>query len=152
MSRESATNLLLKDLLGPESLNVERAAMLLAMTTTRESENALKDYLAELGFLCGVTEVTGKSSEVSDKLFHNVLGVALNLKVIEKTPQSIHALVHATHEACVGINFDVWLSTNYRLKSVVVTKDHWLAISLCGFAATHQLTNHTRIGLGAMHI
>lgn len=145
-------NMWINDLFNPKTLVPEKAGILLSMTSTRESENALKEELKAQGFRCAVTEIAGKAGEVSEKLFHHVLGAALNLGVIEKNAHDIHALVHATHEACVGINFDMWLNTNYRLKVVVVQRDGWLAVVLNGFAATHPVTNHYRIGLGSMHI
>lgn len=144
--------LLVNDFLSLQNLTVERAAILLSMTTSRESENTLREYLKERGFTCGVTEIAGKASDVSEKLFHHVLGAALHLGVLEKTPHNVHALVHATHEACIGINFDMWLNTNYRLKVTIVRKDTWLVVVFNGFAATHPISNHHRIGLGAMHI
>lgn len=144
--------LLMNDFLSSDNLTVERAGMLLSMTTSRESESALREYLKSQGFTCGVTEISGKAGEVSEKLFHHVLGAALHLGVIEKSPHNVHALVHATHEACIGINFDMWLNTNYRFKIAIVRKESWLTVVFNGFAATHPISNHHRIGLGAMHI
>ncbi len=135
-----------------EMMTFDKAAVVLAMTPSRESETALRQHLTDMGFLCAITEVSGKADDVRKKIFHNIVGAALNLSVVEKEPHFIHALVHASHEACLSINFDTWLNSNYLLKIAIVRKNHWLAIAFYGLVATHSVSNHNKLGLGTTHI
>lgn len=145
-------NDLMHSFLLPENITFDKAAVLLSMSPDRESEGLLKEHLETLGYSCAITEVAGKADDVRKKLIHNILGAALNLGVIEKLPHHVHALVHASHEACLSINFDTWLNSNYLLKIAVVRKDHWLAIAFYGLVAAHAASNHNRMGLGTTHI
>ena len=135
-----------------ESMTFDKAAIFLAMTPDRETEAELKKHLMNMGFLCAITEVAGKADDVKKKLFHNIVGAALNLNVVEKEPHLIHALVHASHEACLSIDFDNWLNSNYLLKIAIVRKDHWLAVAFYGLVAAHSISNHNKLGLGTIHV
>ena len=61
-------------------------------------------------------------------------------------------LQHATMEAKQGILVNVSTSANIAIKIAIVRKDRWVAVAMFGESAVHHLTNHSRAGLGIMHI
>lgn len=129
-----------------------KEAMLLAMTETRESEEILKSYFKQKGHINVVTEVAGKSSDLTAKAVSSVVGAAIHTDLIQEEPREIHALVHATIEAFEGIMLGIPLSSNFRVKVALVRTAEWMTVGAYGSTAFHNLTNHPCCGLGVMHI
>ncbi len=127
-------------------------ALILALST-REEEIVLKEqYKARKVKFC-VTEVGGKSdSSFHGKLTNAVIGAVLNEELFQKTPQNLHALLHATEEAKMGVRINENASKNFSLKVAIVIDEGWVAVAIYGESSMHSLTSHERCGLGVMHI
>ncbi|MBC9785147.1 HutP family protein [Heliobacterium chlorum] len=135
--------------------SLERAAMMLAMSETRESEFRLRQYYGETWHLpCVVTEVGGTigALQTSGKLTNSVVTAALKAKVIESKPENVHAVIHATIEALKGIFLDYAQNASLALKISVISDGKWLAVGIFGKSSVHPLTEHCRVGLGFMHL
>lgn len=128
-----------------------RASMLLALTQSRESEEALRKVLENKGFKCAVTEVGGNSVQIHKKLVNAVIGAALNCGVIKKEAKEIHAILHATQEAERGFMLDVPSAANVGVKIGIVRNKDWIAVAMMGQSALHNMTSHDRAGLGVIH-
>lgn len=130
------------------------AAMLLALTRTIHDEEKMKKAVRAAGHSFVVTEVGGKtaSNGFQDQINRAVIGAGLNAGVIAKTPNEIHAVVHATEEALKGILVNVATSSSLALKIAIVRNEHWIVVVIFGQSALHYMTNHERAGLGIMHI
>ena len=138
--------------LGAEN-RVEWVAMQLAMTRNNEEEDDLKRALRRLpGLRAAVTEVGGTDREIAAKLHHNVVGAALNNGVVNKRPEELHAVLHATLEAERGILIDIPRGVSLALKIGIAARGEWLAVAIFGQSALHIVTNHWRAGLGVMHL
>jgi len=132
---------------------VEWMAMQLAMSRTKEEEEALKRALRQVpGFRVAVTEAGGTDREIAEKLHHGVVGAALNNGVVSKRPEELHALLHATLEAERGMLVDIPRGVSLALKVGIAARDEWLAVAMFGQSALHVVTNHWRAGLGVMHL
>lgn len=131
---------------------IEKAGILLAMTSTRESEEEFKKILNKLGYTCAVTEIAGTNDEVKKKIVNAVLGASFNLKIIEKTQREIHGLIHAALEACLILSLDMPMIENFLLKVAIVRKKDWVCVAIYGQRAIHSLTNQRAVGLGVMHV
>lgn len=131
---------------------VGRLALLLALTTSQQEEDALKDKLLAEGFLCAVTGAGGYVEDMKSKINLAILGATLNNRVIDKNPEEIHAVIHAALEAKSGMLMEAPSGANLAVKIAIVRKDRWLAVAIYGHSAMHTLTNHERAGLGIMHI
>ncbi|HHY37544.1 MAG TPA: HutP family protein [Clostridia bacterium] len=135
------------------SITVERAALLLVLTLSREDEQELKQILERNGrFKCAVTELGAKTSVFTEKIISAVIGASLNCQVISKTPQHIHALVHATHEAVQSLLPNPFLTGDLGVKVGIVRDSQWIAVAMFGESADHTMSNHKRVGLGVMHM
>ncbi|MBT9153875.1 MAG: hypothetical protein DDT39_00537 [Firmicutes bacterium] len=138
--------------MGVDGIDVERAAMLLAMSRSLAEEEHVKRQLSEVkGLRMAVTEVGGYVDQIQRKMGNNLLGSALESRVIERKSSQVHALLHALLEAKRGVMMDVPSNASLALKISVVAKDDWLAVAIFGQSAMHVLTNHRRAGLGVMH-
>lgn len=135
-----------------DKLDVERASMYLALARSQEEEEELKEVLRNHGFRVAVFEIGGLADELRQKMVGKLIGAALNNGVIRKSPDEVHALMHATVEAERGLLLDVHRTTSLALKVVAVRRDLWLAVAMFGESAIHVLTNHRRAGLGVMHV
>lgn len=134
-----------------ENISVEKAAILLSMTS-RENEEWFKKYFHEIGFTCAVTEVAGLNDDLRKKIINAIVGASLNLNIIEKTPKELHALVHATLEACTMLKLDLPITESFHLKSAIVRNKDWICVAFYGVRAIHTLTNQKTIGIGMMHL
>ena len=76
--------------------------MLLASTTTPDSENELKRELLQNGWRSVATEVGGLAGDLPQKITRALVGASLNAGVVEKTRNEMHALMHAAVEALEG--------------------------------------------------
>lgn len=137
----------------PVSVNdcIEKVAVILALTSSREEEEQFKNMFTEQGYSCVVTGASGLDHDLRKKIVNSTLGACLNSKLIEKDSKQAHALVHATVEACYSIKLDVSLCQSFQLKIAIAKKDDWIAVAIYGDMAIHMLTNHKTIGLGVMH-
>ncbi|SDZ36499.1 hut operon positive regulatory protein [Proteiniborus ethanoligenes] len=130
---------------------IEKIAVILALTSSREEEEQFKNMFTEQGYSCVVTGASGLDHDLRKKIVNSTIGACLNSQLIEKDPKQVHALVHATVEACYSIKMDVSLCQSFQLKIAVVKKHDWIAVAIYGDMAIHMLTNHKTIGLGVMH-
>lgn len=147
------SNIPISDSVAFENTSVGYNALLLALTRTINDETAVKNKLIERGVRCVVTEIGGKSDhDLQDKINRAVIGAALNKGVVEKTPQNIHAVLHATEEAKRGILVNTTSSTNVALKIAIVRDNYWIAVAMFGESSIHPITSHERCGLGIMHV
>ncbi|WP_088228788.1 HutP family protein [Desulfosporosinus sp. FKB] len=135
--------------------SLERSAILLAMTETREEEERLKKALQEsTGIRCGVTELGGTVSTLqhTGKLTNSVISAAFNTGVIPKEGRKIHALIHATLEASNSIFIHTNSNASFALKIGLTTDTEWIAVAIFGRSSLHPLLEHSRVGLGFMHL
>lgn len=135
--------------------SLERAAMLLAMSESREKESKLRQYYGnEFGLACVVTEVGGTISALqnSGKLTNSVIAAAINARVIESKPEAVHAVLHATVDATKGIFLDSSNNASLALKISIISDGRWVAVGIFGKSSMHPLTEHSRVGLGYMHL
>lgn len=135
--------------------SLERLALKLAMTETREEEEKLKKALNELFDLrCGVTELGGTVSNLqhTGKLTNSVMATAFNTGVIPKEERKIHALIHATLEATNSIFIHTNSNASLALKIGLTTDSEWIAVAIYGRSSLHPLLEHARVGLGVMHL
>jgi len=133
--------------------DVGTAAMLLAITWSLKAEEEVKGMLSKSGLKYVVTEIGGKSSgEFQDKSTKAILGACLNSGLIKKTVSEAHAVLHAAEEAKRGMLVNASSSTSLAVKIAIVRDKEWVAVAMFGQSAIHPLTNHSRAGLGVMHI
>lgn len=132
--------------------NIGKIAILLALASNKDEELLLKNKYSEEGYLCAITATGGEISGLAKKINNAVIGACLNNNIIEKTPEEIHAVIHATLEAKEGILMTVPSGASFAGKIAVVRNKNWIAIAIYGNSAMHIMTNHERIGLGIMHI
>ncbi|NPV69431.1 MAG: HutP family protein [Firmicutes bacterium] len=134
-------------------IDAERAAMLLALTRTREEEDEVKRILSKVrGLKFAVTELGGMSDALRSKIGPQVVGACLSQEVIRKRSSDTHALLHALIEAERGLLTDAPMSASMSMKIAVVRQGSWIVCAIFGHSAFHVLTNHRRAGLGAMHL
>lgn len=134
--------------------SLEREALFLVLTDTREKENELKQKLNAQNLNCAVTEIGGTVATLqpTGKLTHSVIAAALNTGVIKKDPKEIHAVVHATLEASNSIFVHTNSNASFALKIGMVTDNDWIAIAMFGRTSVNVLSEHCRVGLGYMHL
>ncbi|MCS7234174.1 MAG: HutP family protein [Synergistetes bacterium] len=135
-----------------QNIDVERAAVLLAISRTREEEAFIKELLSNLGLKACVFEIGGINDELRPKLGIQTVTTCLKHGVIRQVKSDVHAVIHAVLEAERGLLMDAPLSSSLLLKVSVVSNGKWLAVCMFGESAFHVLTNHRRIGLGVMHL
>lgn len=131
---------------------IGRTALLLAATTTSESENRLKKELASLGWRSVATEVGGLAGDLPQKITRALVGASLNAEVVEKTRSEMHALMHAALEALEGFLPIGMLEASVGAKIAIVRNNRWIAVAVMGDTAYHAVAHHERCGLGVMHI
>lgn len=135
-------------------LLLERAALRLAISETRDEEEGLKkDYQAS-GIACGATEVGGTVALLhhKGKLASTILATAINTGLIEREARKIHALVHATQEASSSMFIHTNSNASFALKIGLTTDFRWIAVAIFGRVSLHPLSEHCRVGLGYMHL
>lgn len=144
---------------GTEKANLhsllEKAAIKLSLSETREEENELKErFVKTNGMICGVTEIGGTVSTLHHmgKLTSSIVAAALNTGVIQKNDRNIHALLHATLEASNSIFIHNNSNANFLLKVGIVSDAEWIAVAIFGRSSLHPMSEHSRIGLGFMHL
>ncbi|HWQ41585.1 MAG TPA: HutP family protein [Desulfosporosinus sp.] len=135
--------------------SLERAAILLALTETREEEEELRKSLSELfDIRCAVTGLGGTVANLRNtgKLTNTVMSTAFNTGIIPKEARMIHALIHATSEASNSVFTHTNSNASLALKIGLTTNFKWLAVAIYGRSSLHPLLEHARIGLGVMHL
>ena len=135
--------------------SLERSAIRLALTETREEEDKLKKFLLEsYDMRSGVTEIGGTETNLqhTGKLTNSVMATAFNTGVIPKEAGKIHALIHATLEASNSIFIHSNSNASYALKIGLTTDTEWIAVAIYGRSSLHPLLEHARVGLGFMHL
>lgn len=134
--------------------SLERAAIFLAMTATREKEEEFKQLLISQKLTCAVTEIGGTVATLqpTGKLTHSVLSAAFNTGVLKKDPKEIHAMIHAISEASNSIFVHSHSNASFALKIGMVTDRNWVAVAMFGRSSLHALSEHCRVGLGYMHL
>ena len=131
---------------------VGRAALLLAATTTSDSENRMKKDLTSIGWKSVATEVGGLAGDLPQKITRALVGASLNAEVVEKTRNEMHALMHAALEALEGFLAVGMLEASVGAKIAIVRNSRWIAVAVMGDTAYHAVAHHERCGLGVMHI
>ncbi|SPF32857.1 HutP protein [Candidatus Desulfosporosinus infrequens] len=134
---------------------MERVAILLAMTETREEEEELRKSLGELfNIRCAVTGLGGTVANLRNtgKLTNSVMSTAFNTGIIQKEARLIHALIHATMEASNSVFTHTNSNASLALKIGLTTNFEWLAVAIYGRSSLHPLLEHARVGLGVMHL
>ncbi|TYP56736.1 HutP family protein [Thermosediminibacter litoriperuensis] len=137
--------------IAPET-NIGKRALLLAITSTSEEEEALKKEFTDNDYICAVTGIGGDCDELKKRINVAVIGACLNNNIISKTPREIHAVIHATLEAKEGLLLGAPSGGHFAGKIAVVRHKDWLAVAIYGHSAMHMMTNHERVGLGIMHL
>jgi len=135
--------------------SLERVAILLAMTETREEEEELRKSLSEsFNIRCAVTGLGGTVANLRNtgKLTHSVMSTAFNTGIIQKEARLIHALIHATMEASNSVFTHTNSNASLALKIGLTTNFEWLAVAIYGRSSLHPLLEHARVGLGVMHL
>lgn len=135
--------------------SLERSAIRLALTETREEEEKLKKFFLEMyDMRSGVTEIGGTETVLqhTGKLTNSVMATAFNTGVISKEARKIHALIHATLEASNSIFIHNNSNASYALKIGLATDTDWIAVAIYGRSSLHPLLEHARVGLGFMHL
>ena len=135
--------------------SLERSAIRLALTETREQEDKLKKFFLEtFDMRSGVTEIGGTEANLqhTGKLTSTVMATAFNTGVIPKEARKIHALIHATLEASNSIFIHSNSNASYALKIGLTTDTEWIAVAIYGRSSLHPLLEHARVGLGFMHL
>lgn len=135
--------------------SLERSAIFLAMTETREEEERLKKYLSEnFNIRCGVTELGGTVANLqpTGKLTNTVISTAFNTGVIPKEDRKIHALIHATLEASNSVFIHTNSNASFAMKIGLTTDTEWIAVAIYARSSLHPLLEHARVGLGVMHL
>ena len=131
---------------------VGRAALLLAATTTEESENSFRRDLAKWNWRSVATEVGGLAGDLPQKITRALVGASLNAGVVEKKRNEMHALMHAAVEALDGFLAVGMLEASIGAKISIVRNSRWIAVAVMGDTAYHAVAHHERCGLGVMHI
>lgn len=132
--------------------DAQSAALLLAMSNSRRSEELIKGIIKDKGYKCVVTEFGGNEEAFKYKIVNNVVGACLNKNIIQKNSAEIHAAIHATAEATKGFLVSMGMSANIALKIAVARDKKWLSVAFFGYSALHYSTNHKRSCVGTMHI
>ena len=131
---------------------IGRTALLLAATTSSDTENRMKRELASIGWKSVATEVGGLAGDLPQKITRALVGASLNAEVVEKTRNEMHALMHAALEALEGFLAVGMLEASVGAKIAIVRNSRWIAVAVMGDTAYHAVAHHERCGLGVMHI
>lgn len=148
---QSGIELSLKIRIDDES-QVGRAALLLAATTSNETECVFKKELSSIGWRSVATEVGGLAGDLPQKITRALVGASLNAGVVEKKRNEMHALMHAALEALDGFLVVGMLEASVGAKIAIVRNSKWISVAVMGDTAYHAVAHHERCGLGVMHI
>lgn len=134
--------------------SLERTALALALSETREKEEEIKKELTVQGLYCAVTEIGGTVATLqpTGRLIQSIISASINTGVIKKDPREIHAVIHAIMEAGNSVFIHTNSNASYAIKVGLTTDRNWIAVAMFGRASLHALSEHSRVGLGYMHL
>ena len=131
---------------------IGKLALITAMSSDDE-EIRIKDSLkGDPHVRLTVTYVSGRKGDIERVFVRSLIGAALKADTVQERAGPIHAIIHAGLEAWHGLTHAVVDSSSLKIKVAIVSDGKWLVIAAYGDSAMHQLTNHERIGFGAMHL
>ncbi|CAK7009031.1 MAG: hypothetical protein DELT_00366 [Desulfovibrio sp.] len=134
------------------STRIGKIALLLAMTDETE-EVIIKEAIARRpGIRAAVTFVSGMTNKINATYAKSILNAAIAGEVIKKSPNQVHAVLHASLEAFQAMTPRTSVSTSIKTKVAIVTDERWVAVAAYGDSAFSAFTNHERGGLGVMHL
>jgi len=134
------------------STRIGKIALLLSMSDEHE-EIIIKEAIARRhGIRAAVTFVSGMTNKINTTYTKSILNAAISGEVIKKTPNQIHAVLHASLEAFQAMTPRTSVSTSVKIKVAIVTDGRWVAVAAYGDSAFSAFTNHERGGLGVMHL
>lgn len=134
------------------STRIGKIALLTAMSN-EEEEVIIKEAIARRGGIrVAVTFVSGMTNKINVTYAKSILNAAIAGEVIKKTPNQVHAVLHASLEAFQAMTPRTSVSTSIKTKVAIVTDDKWVAVAAYGDSAFSAFTNHERGGLGVMHM
>lgn len=134
------------------STRIGKIALLLAMTDEHE-EVIIKEAIARrVGIRGAVTFISGMTNKISSTYAKSILNAAISGGVIKKTPNQVHAVLHASLEAFRAMTPQTSVSNSVKIKVAIVTDGNWVAVAAYGDSAFSAFTNHERGGLGVMHL
>lgn len=133
-------------------LTLGRAAMLLAMSKTREQEETIKELVQSCGMQCCVTEVGAVETDFKSQSVRNILGAVFASNLIKKNTPATHALLHAVVEAGRALFYNMPVITSLKMKWAIVKDSEWICVAAFGDCGMHTLTSHNRSGMGMMHL
>lgn len=134
------------------STRIGKIALLLSMSD-EEEEITIKEAIAKReGIRAAVTFVSGMTNKINTTYAKSILNAAIAGEVIKKTPNQVHAVLHASLEAFQAMTPRTSVSTSIKTKVAIVTDGKWVAVAAYGDSAFSAFTNHERGGLGVMHL
>lgn len=134
------------------STRIGKIALLLSMSDEHE-EVVIKEAIARReGIRAAVTFVSGMTNKINTTYAKSILNAAISGEVIKKTPNQVHAVLHASLEAFQAMTPRTSVSTSIKTKVAIVTDGRWVAVAAYGDSAFSAFTNHERGGLGVMHL
>ncbi len=87
----------------PDSRDVARAAVMLAMSTSREDENAQKQRLAGMGIQCAASDFGGDFSASVMKIIERAVVIARREGLIGEFAREDGAVAGAAHDAVAQV-------------------------------------------------
>ena len=135
-------------------VSLGRAGILLAMTSNREEEILVKEWLKTKGiYKATATEISGVFDEYKQKIIKSIVSAAVNTNIIYNNPRQIHAVTHAAMEANEGILLAQHLENpSIKMKAAIISDGEWIVVAMFGVTALCLATNHERSCLGLMHL
>lgn len=140
-----------KSLKGHHEALLERAALIMAMTSTREEEEEFRRELREeKNIKTVVTEVGGILSQLesSGKLTKAIVNAAIQGGLIKQQNSQVFSVVQAAEDAMKSIICMVPANTSLALKISILTDQKWISVGVFGKSAVHPLAERCCVGLG----
>lgn len=130
----------------PDSRDVARAAITLAMTTSREDEAAQKTCLGEKGILCAASDFGGDFVSSVMKIIERAVVIAKREGLISDKFHEEGAVAGASHDAVIQIT-DKAMGLNVGGKIGVARSGDHVAVALFFTVGLVHL-NEVCVGLG----
>jgi HutP len=132
---------------------IGKIALLAAMSNESE-ERQLKQEINHQSsdFKVAVTVISGISSDIKKNFVKSIVGCSLQNNLIKKSGSQVHAVLHASLDAIIGVVHQVPAEASLRMKVGIATDGKWIAVALYGDSAFYPITNHERSALGVMHL
>lgn len=132
-------------------IDAVRIAIMIAMTQTQEMEKELMQEYRKMGVRCAATMLSGSDISGRTKFVRSIVGMCLSEKIIERKPQHVHPVAHATHEAATTSRIagpSAMDGQEYCFKAVAVRYKCWFALCFYGNYGMHEVSSHKTIGSG----